>query len=107
MPHRHVLPPVSHVGHWLPGISYCVPFNVPFLDKFTCETDLSSWYTSSCGVPKSLSLVHYSSSQVAFFFFSSLHGFPRLFTVISEHICFLLFSFSVFTLFSCRFDAVD
>ena len=26
------------------------------------ETDLSSWYTSSCGVPKALSLVHYSSS---------------------------------------------
>ena len=26
----------------------------------------------------------------------SLHGFPRLFTVISEHICFLLFSFSLF-----------
>ena len=37
----------------------------------------------------------------------SLHGFPRLFTVISEHICFLLFSFSVLTLFSCRFRAVD
>jgi len=33
---------------------------------------------------------------------------PRLFTVISEHICFLLLiSFSVFTLFSCRFRAVD
>ena len=28
----------------------------------------------------------------------SLHGFPSLFTVISEHTCFLLFSFSVFTL---------
>jgi len=37
----------------------------------------------------------------------SLHGFPRLLTVISEHICSLLFSFSVFTLFSCRFRAVD
>ena len=36
----------------------------------------------------------------------SLHGFPRLFIVISEYICFLLFSFSVFTLFSCRFRAV-
>ena len=34
-----------------------------------------------------------------------LRGFPGLFTVISEHICFLLFS--VFTLFSCRFRAVD
>ena len=36
-----------------------------------------------------------------------LHGFPRLFTVISEHICFLLLVFSVLTLFSCRFRAVD
>ena len=36
-----------------------------------------------------------------------LRGFPGLFTVISEHICFLLlvFSSSVFTLFSCRFRA--
>jgi len=37
----------------------------------------------------------------------SLHGFPRLFTFISEHICFMLFSLSVFTLYSCRFRAVD
>ena len=37
----------------------------------------------------------------------SLQGFPGLFTVISEHICFSTFSFSVFTLFSCRFRAVD
>ena len=38
-----------------------------------------------------------------------LHGFPRLFTVTSEHIpFFLLFSFFFcFTLFSCRFRAVD
>ena len=36
-----------------------------------------------------------------------LRGFPGLFTVISEHICFLLLVFSVFTLFSCRFRAVD
>ena len=36
-----------------------------------------------------------------------LHGFPGLFTVISGHICFLLLFFSVFTLFSCRFRAVD
>ena len=32
---------------------------------------------------------------------------PDCFTVISEHICFLLLVFSVFTLFSCRFRAVD
>jgi len=31
---------------------------------------------------------------------------PQTVTVISEHICFLLFSFSVFTLFSFRFRAV-
>ena len=37
----------------------------------------------------------------------SLHGFPRLFTVIYEHICFLLFSFFCSTLFSCRFRVVD
>ena len=36
-----------------------------------------------------------------------LRGFPGLFTVISEHICFLLLVFSVFTLFSCPFRAVD
>jgi len=30
--------------------------------RVKCETDLSSWYTSSCGVPKALSLVHYSLS---------------------------------------------
>jgi len=37
-----------------------------------------------------------------------LHGFPRPLTVTSEHIRFLLSSFfSVFTLFSCRFRAVD
>ena len=36
-----------------------------------------------------------------------LHGFPGLFTVISGHICFLLLVFSVFTLFICRFHAVD
>ena len=36
----------------------------------------------------------------------SLHGFPRLFTVISEHICFLLLVFLfLFALFSCRFRA--
>ena len=37
----------------------------------------------------------------------SLHGFLRLFTVTSEHIPSFLFSFSVITLFSCRFRAVD
>jgi len=38
----------------------------------------------------------------------SLHGFSGLFTVISEHICFLLLVFSsVFTLFNCRFRAID
>jgi len=37
-----------------------------------------------------------------------VRGFPRLFTVISEHNCFLLLVFfPVFTLFSCRFCAVD
>ena len=36
-----------------------------------------------------------------------LHGFPGLFTVLSGHICFLLLVFFVFTLFSCRFRAVD
>jgi len=36
-----------------------------------------------------------------------LRGFPGLFTVISEHICFLLLVFSVFTLFSFPFRAVD
>jgi len=30
--------------------------------RVKCESDLSSWHTSSCGVPKVLSLVHYSSS---------------------------------------------
>ena len=35
----------------------------------------------------------------------SLHGFPGLFSVISEHICFLLLVFSVFTRFGCRFRA--
>ena len=30
--------------------------------RVKCETDLYSWHTSSCGVPKALSLVHYSSS---------------------------------------------
>ena len=33
--------------------------------------------------------------------------FELLFTVISGHICSLLLVFSVFTLFSCRFRAVD
>jgi len=47
------------------------------------------------------------SPSFLFLLRDSLHGFPRLFTVISEHICFLLFSFSVFTLFNCRFRAVD
>jgi len=39
----------------------------------------------------------------------SLHGFPGLFTVISEHFLnlFSTFSFSVFTLFSRPFRAVD
>jgi len=37
----------------------------------------------------------------------SLHGFPGLFTVVSEHICFLLLVFLFLTLFSCRFRAVD
>ena len=36
----------------------------------------------------------------------SLRGFPRLFTVISEHICFLLLVFFCFYTF-CRFRAVD
>jgi len=46
--------------------------------------------------------------SLSFFLFRvSLYGFPRLFTVTSEHIRLLLFSFSVFTLFSCWFRAVD
>jgi len=35
--------------------------------------------------------------EMGWFFQDLLHGLPRLFTVISEHICFLLF-FSFFTL---------
>ena len=46
-------------------------------------------------------------SPFLFLLQDSLHGFLRLFTVTSEHICFLLFSFSVLTLFRCRFRAVD
>ena len=37
----------------------------------------------------------------------SLYGFPRLFTLLLSISVFSLFSFSVFTLFSCRFRAVD
>jgi len=37
----------------------------------------------------------------------SLHGFPRLFTVISEHICFLLLVFLFLHFFSSRFRSVD
>ena len=37
----------------------------------------------------------------------SLYGFPRLFTLLLSISVFLHFSFSVFTLFSCRFRAVD
>jgi len=38
----------------------------------------------------------------------NIHGFPGLFTVTSEHIHFLLFKvFFCFTLFSCRFRAVN
>ena len=41
-------------------------------------------------------------------FQDSLYGFPRLFTATSEHIrLFTFYFFSVFTLFSCRFRAVD
>ena len=36
-----------------------------------------------------------------------LHGFPALFTDTSEHTRFLLFSFSVFLLFSCWFREID
>ena len=45
------------------------------------------------------------TAALPFFLQDSLHGFPRLLTVIAEHICFLLLVF--FTLFSCRFRAVD
>jgi len=48
-----------------------------------------------------------SHCSLSFFLQDWLHGFPRLFTVTSEHIRFLLFSFSVFTLFGCWFRAVD
>jgi len=34
-------------------------------------------------------------------------NFPALFTDTSQHIRFLLFSFPLFPLFSCRFRAVD
>ena len=37
----------------------------------------------------------------------SLYGFPRLFTLLLSIAVFLRFSFSVFTLFSCRFRAVN
>ena len=48
------------------------------------------------------------TAALPFSFQDSLHGFCRLFTVISERICFLLLVFfPVFTLFSCRFRAVD
>ena len=48
---------------------------------------------------------HHNSS----FFFVRIHYMdsPRLFVVISQHICLLLFRFSVITLFSCRSRAVD
>jgi len=41
------------------------------------------------------------------FFFRTDYMILQTFTVTSEHICFLLSSFSVFTLLSCWFRAVD
>ena len=48
-----------------------------------------------------------SLSSLPFLLQGCLHGFPGLFTDTSEHIRFLLFSFSVFPLISCWFRAVD
>jgi len=50
---------------------------------------------------------HRSHCSLPFLLPDWLHGFPGLFTDISEHICVLRFSFSVFPLFSCWFRAVD
>jgi len=51
--------------------------------------------------------VNPSHHSPSFFLQDSLHRFPRLFTVISEHICFLLFSFSVLHFLVVGFRAVD
>ena len=78
----------------------------------SCITSASSALPSptQCFFPglKPSSLQIFPTVALPFFLLKYLpHGFPGLFTVISGHICFLLSVFSVFTLFSCRFRAVD
>jgi len=51
--------------------------------------------------------VNPSHRSLPFFLQDWLHGFPRLFTVTSEHIPSFTFYFFCLTLFSCRFRAVD
>jgi len=48
-----------------------------------------------------------SQYRIVYNSMNGLHGFPGLFTVISEHICFLLLVFMFLHFFSCRFRAVD
>ena len=51
--------------------------------RVKCVTDLSSWHTSSCGVPRALSLVHCSSSCIPLL---SAPSFPLVpFTTTSRH----------------------
>jgi len=74
------------------------------------DTDISTDITHSLfhpGLKRSFSANPSHCSPSFLLLKYSLHGFPRVFTVISEHICFLLLFFSVFTLFSCRFRAVE
>ena len=48
-----------------------------------------------------------SHRSLSFLCQDRLHGFPELFADTFEHICFLLFNFSFFHLFSCWFRAAD
>ena len=74
------------------------------MDRYAAPADINRAQQTRL---KTFSHKSFPPQRFLFLLQDALHGFPRLFTVISEHICFLLFSFSVLTLFSCRFRAVD
>ena len=71
-----------------------------FLSLLTAVFDWFTPHSFILGLKPSANRSHRS---LPFLLQGWLHGFPRLFTDTSEHIRFLLFSFSVFPLFNCWF----
>ena len=113
---QHRVPPPAAAGNDVTVTSHDRSRQSPVTSKCRRQshTPTVNWYSITHSLFHSrlkTSLLSKSFPLQPFLFLLKylLRGFAGLFTVISEHrpICFLLLVFSVFTLFSCRFRAVD